>query len=200
MKPSINIFIGYSKAVMKTFLKLFPLVFLMLISSQSMAQHSIRIVEINGESFGNLKINYAGNDIGVGHYGFGANVTVGKERFGAILEYDYRKIDLKNLAVTDVKSVSTSEFYLGARYYPMRPTFIAGQVAVRLTAGAEYGFDMEPNWRTLLFSGLAFSPVTSCSGASVNFVYRPGKYAAGGYLTEPSYTIRLSIIIGPSLK
>jgi hypothetical protein len=75
-----------------------------------------------------------------------------------------------------------------------------GSMAVRLTAGALYGFDMEPNYRFLLFSGLAFSPVTSVNGISLNFVYRPGSFPASGYLPEPSWTIRLGIIFGPSLK
>jgi hypothetical protein len=59
---------------------------------------------------------------------------------------------------------------------------------------------MEPNYRFLLFSGLAFSPVTSVNGISLNFVYRPGSFPASGYLPEPSWTIRLGIIFGPSLK
>jgi hypothetical protein len=183
------------KKILLLLIAVFPL-----LTIPSLAQHRIRIVELHGESFGNLKVKYNGNNTGVNQLGLGASVTVGKERFGAILEYNYRKLDVKNLNVPGLSDLSNSEFFLGARYYPMRPTIMIGNMAIRVTAGAEYGFDMEPEWKMLIFSGVAFSPVTSCSGVSVNFVYRPGEHPVGGYLTEPSYAIRLAFIIGPSLK
>lgn len=184
---------------MKNLLKYLLLVVLSLHTSNFFGQqHSISIVELHVESLGNLKAKYDSKDISINQYGFGLSISAGKEYFQLIVEYNYRKIDLKNLMLPGVKSTPINEFYIGFRYYPMRPTIMLGNMAIRITAGTEGGMDMEPNWRLLFFSGLAFSQIRSTSGLSLNFVYRPGTLPSSGYLFEPSYTIRLGIILGPS--
>ena len=178
---------------------LFFLLFLFSTTFTFAQQFKMKIIDLHGEFLGNLKVNYAGNNIDIKQYGFGGNVTVGKKYLGFMLGYNYRKIDLNNIKVPNVKSVSITELFMGIRYFPMRPTIMIGKMAVRITAGVMYGFDMEPNWRGLIFTGLAFSPITSTSGLSVNFVYRPGTFPAKGYQLEPSWMIRLGLTLGPSL-
>jgi hypothetical protein len=186
---------------MKNLLKhLLWVVFLFFTASSFAQQHRMHFVELHGEFLGNLKVEYAGNSTNINQYGFGLEYYYGKESLGILSEYNYRKINLKNLKVPEIKSVSISEFYVGVRYYPMRPTMMLGKMAIRLTAGAMGGLDLEPNWRLLFFFGLTFSPITSASGLSLNFVYRPGTLPAGGYPLEPSWMIRLGLILGPSLK
>jgi len=174
-------------------------------ASSFAGQNRMRFVELQGEFLGNLK--YAGNGTNLNQYSFGGSINVGNEYVLGILEYNYRKVDMSNLKLPNVKSVSIHEFYLGARYYPMRPTVMVGNIAVRLTAGAMGGLDLEPNLRTLVFCGLAFSPITSTTGLTIDFVYRPGAFNAGGeigvfdgYMLEPCWMIRVGIILGPSLQ
>lgn len=151
--------------------------------------YQIRLVEFHGEALGNIP-----------QLGLGANITMGKEFLGGILEYNYRKIDLDKLVAPGTGYAAVSEFYFGLRYYSMKPNFMAGNVAIRPTFGAMYGFDMEPSWRALLFAGVAISPVTSTSGITLNFVYRPKALPASGHLIEPLWIIRLGILLGPSFN
>jgi hypothetical protein len=147
--------------------------------------YKIRLIEAHGEYFGN-----------VDQFGVGANVNYGSKWFAGVLEYNFRKANLNSLN----PEVKVHEFLGGIRFYPMRPTMMAGKMAFRPTFGGLYGFDMEPNWRGLLFAGIAISPVTGTSGLTVNFVYRPGAFPAQGYLIEPSWMIRIGILFGPSMN
>jgi hypothetical protein len=80
----------------------------------------------------------------------------------------------------------------------MRPTTIIGNTAIRFTAGALYGFDFEPNWRPLLFGGIALSSVRNTSGVTIKVVYRPGTYIESKvYTLDPSVSLRLGISFGP---
>jgi hypothetical protein len=166
-------------------------------------QHAIAFFELQGEFLGNLK--YAGNGTNLNQYGFGGSLNAGRECFSFILEYNYRNVDLSNLNLPNLKNVSIHEFYIGLRYYPMRPTLVVGNIAVRVTAGAMGGLDLEPNYRLLLFGGLAISPFSSISGLTINFVYRPGTLPAGvsvesgGYKLKPCWMIRIGLLLGPSL-
>lgn len=171
------------------------------INANSFAQkYNMRFTQLHYEFLGNPKVEYAGKTTIINQQGFGGTIYTGNERFGGLLEYNHRIIDLKNLKIPEVKSIKIDEIYFGGRYYPMRPTMMLGNIAIRLTAGFEVGFDMEPNWRFLFFSGLTFSSITSISGISVNFVYRPETLPASGYSLDPSWAIRVGLIIGPSLK
>jgi hypothetical protein len=163
-------------------------------------EYKIRLVEIQGEYLGNLKADYAGSITKIDQFGFGISTTIGKKFLGGFMEYDFRRINLSELNVPDLKRKSLHELYIGLRYYPMRPTFMPGKVALRITGGAALGMDLEPNFRTLLFAGVAISPLRSCSGGSVCFVYRPGVCSVAGYPLKPSWTIRLSMIIGPTMN
>ena len=157
----------------------------------------IRFVEVHGEYFGNLKVVQNELKVPVNQPGVGISINLGKKYLSSVFEYNYRVFDLKPIAGPRLKY---HEILFGARYFPMIPTFMIGKLATRITAGALVGFDMEPNWRYLFFGGLFFSPIRSANGISFNFVYRPKEYTASGYIFEPSYSLRLGIIIGPSFN
>ena len=157
----------------------------------------IRFIEVHGETFGNLKVNQSNSKTSVNQTGIGISINFGKKFLSSVLGYNYRIFDLKPISGSKVKY---HEIMFGARYFPMIPTFMIGNLATRITAGALFGFDMEPNWRYQFFGGLFFSPIRSVNGVSLNFVYRPKNYTASGYNFEPSYAIRLGIIFGPSFK
>lgn len=186
--------------MLKNLFKLLLCVFLFINANSFAQKYNMRFTQVHYEFLGNPKVDYTGKSTIIKQQGFGGSIYTGTERFGAILEYNHRIIDLRNLKIPEVKSISIDEVYIGGRYYPMRPTMMLGNIAIRLTAGFEAGFDMEPNWRFLFFSGLTFSPITSISGISVNFIYRPETLPASGYSLEPSWAIRVGLIIGPSLK
>jgi hypothetical protein len=156
-------------------------------------QHRIKFTEIHIEGLASPK----NVDFNTNQYGAGASVTVGKEYVGAILECNYNKVELKNKITATKTDISFTELYMGIRYYPMRPTLIVGYTAVRLTAGAMYGLDFEPNWRGMIFGGLALSSIRNTSGVNINVVYRPGTYPTKKYMLEPSIALRIGIIIGP---
>ena len=136
--------------------------------------------------------NYSTNQ-----YGIGANLSAGGKMFNLVLEYNYNQVDITNSQTNLKTSINFSEWYMGIRYYPIRPTAIIGNTALRLTAGYLYGFDMEPNWRSLLIGGIAFSSVRNASGVSVNFVYRPETVTIKTYNFQPSYSLRVAFVLGP---
>lgn len=175
---------------------------LMLCATPMLAQQkfSMRVVEIHGELLGNVKANYAGTAQKISQTGLGISSSFGTNGIGGILEYDYRRINLENLGVADLKAVNSHELYFGLRYLPMRPTLIVGQMGLRLTLGAMVGLDLEPNWRTCLFGGIDFSPIRTVSGVSVNLAYRPGIKPTGGYEIMPCWLLRVGIMIGPTAE
>ncbi len=174
---------------------------LLLLSLKTLAQEDrIRLVEIHGDFLGNMKVDYNSSLTKVPQVGVGINTTIGKKFIGAFAEYNYRSIYLKKLNIPEVKRVASHEFYLGIRYYPMIPTFLAGQMAVRVTAGAALGFDWNFDLRYLLQAGFALSPVRSTSGGTIHFVYLPGSFTAKGYEMKPAWMIRIGILIGPSMN
>jgi hypothetical protein len=186
---------------MKSILKLFVLCSILFGSILSEAQvKRIYFTEVYGEFLGNLTANSGGNKTPISAIGIGGHVCVGNQYLSSILEVNYRMINLKDLNISGVEKVNSTEFYLGARYFPMRPTVMAGNVALRFTVGAMYGFDLETNWRPLLFTGIAVTPIRHVSGITVNVVYRPETLPTSGYLLEPSWTIRTAILIGPKTK
>jgi hypothetical protein len=178
----------------------FCLLFLASIAAHAQQKFSMRVVEIHGEFLGNASANYNGIARKVSQYGMGISSSFGTNGFGGILEYDYRRINLANLGVPEIKGVNSHELYLGLRYLPMRPTLIVGQMGLRLTLGAMVGLDLEPNWRTCLFGGIDFSPIRTVSGISVNIAYRPGTHTTGGYEITRCWMLRIGIMIGPTAE
>jgi hypothetical protein len=161
---------------------------------------SMRVVEIHGEFLGNAKVNHAGNAEKISQMGLGISSSFGTNGFGGILEYDYRRINLANLGIPELKGVNSHELYFGVRYLPMRPTLIVGQMGLRLTLGAMVGLDLEPNWRTCLFGGIDFSPIRTVSGVSLNVAYRPGVKPTSGYEITPCWLLRVGVMIGPTAE
>jgi hypothetical protein len=178
----------------------FGIFYLPLISFAQKQQHAIKFMEFHGDFLGNLKADYNSSLTRLGQFGVGATVTVGKEFLGGFVEYDYRRVSLKKLNIAGDEKRNIHEFYLGIRYYTMRPTFMIGQMAVRINGGPAIGLDLEPNWRFMMFGGFALSPIRSTSGGSIYFVYRPGTLGAGGITLKPCWMIRVGIVIGPSMK
>jgi hypothetical protein len=180
----------------------FSFLVLILIGTAARAQQefSMRVVEIHGEFLGNAKAIHNGSPRDISQYGAGISSSFGTNGFGGILEYDYRRINLTQLGVPELRGVNSHEFYIGLRYLPMRPTLIVGQMGLRLTLGAMVGLDMEPNWRTCLFGGVDFSPIRTVSGVSVNVAYRPGNKVTGGYEITPCWMLRVGIMIGPTAE
>lgn len=187
---------------MRCFLPILLTFMTLLTGSVANAQQkfSMRVVELHGEFLGDAKVIQNGLPQQISQYGFGASSSFGTNGFGGILEYDYRRINLTNLNVPDLKGVNSHELYLGLRYLPMRPTLIVGQMGLRLTLGAMVGLDLEPNWRTCLFAGMDFSPIRTVSGLSVNMAYRPGTHVTGGYEITRCWMLRIGIMIGPTVE
>lgn len=186
---------------MNTLPKTLVFFFFLLIAISVNAQGKrIYFTEIYGEFLGNLSTNYNGTKTPISSTGAGAHVCVGNQNISSILEFNYKQINLKELNLVGVEKVNVTEFFFGLRYFPMRPTLIIGNVALRYTIGAAYGFDLEPNWRPIYFTGIAITPIREVMGVSINLVYRPGDYTAGGYMLEPAWTIRTAILMGPTPK
>jgi hypothetical protein len=177
-------------------------VFLLVLSLFSLTinaqQRRIYFTELYGEFLGNQSVNQSGIITQVGAFGAGGQVSVGQEHISSVLSYNFRKINLKELNIPGASKFNIHEFMLGFRYFPMRPTFMTGNTALRITAGAQYGLDLDNNWRGLWFAGIVVSPIRAVTGLTLNFIYRPGTYPAGGYNMEPSWTIRASLLMGPS--
>lgn len=169
-------------------------------SVHAQQKFSMRVVEIHGEFLSNAKVNHAGNAEKISQMGLGISSSFGTNGFGGILEYDYRRINLTNLGVPELKGVNSHEIYFGLRYLPMRPTLIVGQMGLRLTLGAMVGLDLEPNWRTCLFGGIDFSPIRTVSGVCVNVAYRPGIKPTSGYEITPCWLLRVGVMIGPTAE
>lgn len=164
--------------------------------NHSISQFRTKFFNLQVEGLGKPAVQSA-TKYTTNHYSVGANVCAGGKHLNLVLEYNYNKINLQNQSTDAKSSVAFSEFYLGLRYYPIRPTFIVGQTAVRLTAGYLYGMDMEPNWRSLVTAGLAFSSVRNTSGVSLNVVYRPDTLPIKSYTFGPAVSLRLGIVFGP---
>lgn len=161
---------------------------------------SMRVIEMHGEFLGNAKVMQGSTAQKISQLGFGASSSFGTNGIGGILEYDYRRINLKNLGIPDLKPLNSHEFYFGIRYLPMRPTLMIGQVGLRLTLGAMLGLDLEPNVRTCLFGGVSISPIRSVSGILVNVAYRPGTKPTNGYAITPCWMLRFGFLIGPTAE
>ena len=160
----------------------------------------IRTVELHGDFLGNMRVDYDSSLTKVPQFGAGITTTLGKIWLGVFLEYNYTNINLKKLDIPGVKTIGSHAFYLGNRYYPMIPTFLAGSVAFRITAGAALGTDLNLNFRSQLQAGLALSPVRSTTGGTIHFVYLPGSFTAKGYSMKPCWMIRIGLLIGPSMN
>ena len=80
----------------------------------------------------------------------------------------------------------------------MKPTFIIGNISLRPTFGGSYGFDLEPNYRGMIFGGVHVSSVRNVSGISVQFIYRTGTHTLSGYTMPPFWSIRCALVFGPS--
>jgi hypothetical protein len=166
-------------------------------SAYSQNDIRIRFVELHGEYFGNLKVKNNGTEVSIKQPGAGISINLGKKFLSSVLEYNYRVFDLSPISAPKVKY---QEIMFGIRYFPMIPTFMIGNTATRITLGALGGFDLEPNWRYMVFGGLFFSPIRSVNGISLNIVYRPKNCIASGYTFEPAWALRLGFIFGPSFK
>ncbi len=181
--------------MIKLFLLLFSISIVNFICAQDKNEIRIRIVEVHGEYFGNLKVNKNDTKVSVNQPSAGISINLGKKFISSVIGYNYRVFDLKPISGPKVKY---HELMFGLRYFSMIPTFMSGKMAVRITAGAVCGFDMEPNFRYMFFGGLFFSPIRSVNGVSLNVVYRPETLTASGFTFTPSWALRLGIILGPS--
>jgi hypothetical protein len=147
----------------------------------------------------NPSVNFNGEKVNTSQFGAGVNFNVGTEHISSILEYSFTRMNMKNLK-NGAGPINNHEFYLGLRYYPMKPTFLIGRTALRITAGAAGGLDLEPNWRAMIFCGFHLSPILDSSGLAIYLVYRPGKHSVGGYEQQPTWAIRISAVLGVSAK
>lgn len=146
------------------------------------------------------KVDYQGRSTIISDLGGGLAVNTGTEHVSGFLEYNYHRINLKKLGVPEIKGINYHIFYLGMRYYPLRPTFMSGNTAFRLSAAAAIGLDLEPNWRGMFMLGMFISPVLETSGIAIHALYYPGKYTANGYQMRGNWGIRISFILGVSAR
>ena len=90
---------------------------------------------------------------------------------------DYRRVSIADLGLVGLRNLHFAGVSLGARLFPLRPTFALGDVATRLTGslagGATLGSEGAVNLEVDLTAGLCFSLGDDPSGLSVEVVYRP---------------------------
>lgn len=165
----------------------------------------IRTVQLFGEFSVNSKIKTATEEIKAPIMDFGINSTFGGKSLGMYIEGNYKSRKLSGLPGATLKNIGSIEGYLGLRYFPVKPTIMAGKMAIRPTFGAAYGIDFTlsskadfTNYGGLLFAGFTFTPITSLNGFFVNVVYRTDEATAVGYQYQPYASIRAGLLFGPS--
>jgi hypothetical protein len=136
---------------------------------------------------------------------FGLNSNFGGKSLGMFLECNYKSRKMTSVPNVSLKNFVSIEASLGVRYFPVKPTIMAGKIAIRPTLGAAYGIDFgwnpdATNYGSTLFAGFCFTPITSLTGVFINVVHRTNAESIGGF-NFPSYTsLRFGILYGPSAK
>lgn len=182
-------------------MKRLPLFLLFVLSvCAGVAQHRLKTVQVHGDFSRPIPLVTPLQITAYSPvYALGASVNTGNEWINFVLEYDYVFIPAHPEIGIPLK-VSNHELYGGFRYFPMRATFVVGQMVIRPTFGGNYGFDFSPNYKGFLYGGLAFTPIQNMSGLIVQAVYHPGTHTIKGYQHSPYWGIRLSILTGPSAE
>lgn len=160
----------------------------------------MRTTQIYSDIDGNASITTDSSEYKLPGYAFGINVNSGTEWVNLVLEYDYHLINTSSLDDPAPNKLKFHELYAGLRFFPMKPTFIIGNVSLRPTFGGSIGFDLEPNYRGMWFGGINVSGIRNVSGIACYFIYRTGTHVISGYSMQPFWSIRLALVIGPSAK
>lgn len=180
----------------------------LLIAINSVSQENvfrIRTVQLFGEYSMNSQVETLTGTINAPIMGLGINSTFGGKSLGMYIEGSYKNRKLSGLPGASLENIGSFEGYLGFRYFPVKPTIMAGKLAIRPTFGAAYGIDVclsskadFTNYGGLVFAGLTFTPITSLNGFFINAVYRTNKASAAGYEYLPYASIRAGLLLGPS--
>ena len=180
--------------------QLLLLILVVFLTNSTQAQFRTKFTDVHFNYVFTSAIDPLGKSTTVSDLGDGLAVNTGTEHFSGFLEYNYHRINLQKLGLPDVKGINYHDFYLGLRYYPLKPTFLAGNTAFRLSAAAAVGLDLEPNWRGMFMLGIFISPILETSGIAIHALYYPGKYTASGYQMRSNWAIRVSFILGVSAR
>lgn len=184
---------------MKCFSFLIVFVFLLPFFSFSQEEQRLRLIEFYSDFGGNYAIKYNGTFTEVPQHGFGINTTLCRKHGGLFGSYTYRVINTEGL-IPGIKKPVSHEFFMGSRYYPMIPTFLVGQAAVRLTGTAAIGCDWNFDLRFMYQAGFEISPMRSTIGITVHFYNSLGTFSTGGYPGQSFWAIRLGLMLGPSMN
>jgi len=185
---------------MKRVLQKSTLVLLLLFTKATFCQFEVQTMQFYFDSGLNPKVVTSQGNTEVKTFAPGINVNVGGEWFNTVLEVDFHSVKPTSSSSAFTQNLKFTELYLGARFFPMRPLIMLGKLTIRPILGAAYGFDLEPNYRGILFGGAAITGIRNFSGIVINFVRRPGTFNIGGYEMPPYNSIRIGIILGPSAK
>lgn len=144
------------------------------------------------------------------HIAFGLGVmSARRTHMQLVTDMTWRRVELDGLGVSGLREANLFELLIGGRLYPLKPTFGAGSLAVRVTASASGGIVLKEGGQDLallLSAGLSFSFGDDPSALKVEVVYRPistdSEYStaggdAGRVDIEPSVGARLSFLFGP---
>ncbi len=99
----------------------------------------------------------------------------------------YRGIDIAELQVENLASISGFEIFLGGRFFPRYPTFSLSRLPVRLTLSVIGGLSMlgnNFNFGMIISAGLIITSGDSPTGITMEIGYRPGNT----YIHEPDYS------------
>ncbi len=166
----------------------------------SNAQFKTRIYNIHTEIPFNHAVDFGGTIYSTSEWSLGGNVCVGNKYLNTIVEYNYHSINLENVIGSTIKSLDIHELLLGLRYYPARPTFLAGKTAFRLTGGWKGGFDLDMNTKSSYFLGFGITGIRKPSGVLIQLQFNNGAGTNGSYYIQPYWGIKLGLVLGPSPK
>lgn len=162
------------------------------------AQFKTRIYNLYAGFPMSMKIDYNSVRSNAKETVFGMNVCVGNKHINTVAEYNWHSVDVSKTYMTPVKKINVHELMIGLRYYPARPTFIAGNMGIRLIAGGSVGWDLDLIGRSQYFIGLAFTGIRVPSGLFIQFTHYKISEPVQGYEIIPYWGIRLGFVIGPA--
>lgn len=174
-------------------------IFALLICLAASAQFKTRIFNLYSDIPVQQKIIFNNLSFNTTEKCFGANVCVGNQFLNSVAEYNFHSVNISNITGTDSK-LYVHEFLIGLRYYPARPTFMINKTALRFTAGAKGGWDINLEPRSMYFAGFGITGVRNPSGILIEGFYHRSVNGSQGYLIQPYYGIRLGLTIGPSME
>lgn len=190
-----SVFKRPNSAHWKTILMVLSISFL---TPYAMGQFKTRIYNIHYSMPFSQKVIYNQETFGTKDLSFGGNVCVGNKYINTILEYNFHRMDAKQVIGAPARYVKIHEFLFGLRYYNARPTFLVGSAAFRLTAGLSGGFDLDLQTRSEYFVGFAITGIREPSGILIQGFYHRSANPTQGYQIKPYYGIRLGFVIGPT--